>query len=176
MPRLSVVDPAVDSGAGADLLNGPLKNVQINIFKGMATNPAVLKAFVAFSAGVKTGALSDVEHEIIALVCGQKRQCEYCLAAHSHLAMQAGVHDQEVLNIRKGQASDDRHQSLIDFVTAILDTEGFVSDDQLANFRAAGFSDAAVIEVIGGIAVNTMTNLFNHVHETEVDFPVPAAV
>ncbi len=33
-----------------------------------------------------------------------------------------------------------------------------------------------MIEVIGAMAVMTFTNLYNHVNETEVDFPVPAAV
>ena len=32
MPRLTSIDPATDTGAGADLLNGPLKEKQINIF------------------------------------------------------------------------------------------------------------------------------------------------
>jgi len=176
MPRLATVDPANESGPGTDLLNGPLKDKQLNIFKGMATNPGVLKAFLAFSSGVKAGELSDLEHEVVALVCAQKRSCEYCTAAHAQIAMSLGASEQDVASIRRGSNEDDRAQALITFVLAILDTEGFVSDDQLESFRSAGFSDGAVIEVIGAVAVNTMTNLFNHVHETEVDFPVPAAV
>ena len=39
-----------------------------------------------------------------------------------------------------------------------------------------GFCRSVVIEVLAAIAVNTFTNLFNHVNETEVDFPVAAAV
>ena len=59
---------------------------------------------------------------------------------------------------------------------AILDSDGFVSDNQLDSFRRVGYDDAAAIEVIGQITAMTFTNLFNHVNETEVDFPVPASV
>ena len=32
MPRLDTIDPTTDTGAGADILNGPLKEKQINIY------------------------------------------------------------------------------------------------------------------------------------------------
>ena len=75
-----------------------------------------------------------------------------------------------------GVGADGRMQSLIEFTMAVLDSHGFITDEQLQSFRDAGFDDAAIIEVIGQIAVMTFTILYNHVNETEVDFPVPAEV
>lgn len=176
MPRLNVVDPKTDTGPGADILNGPLKDKQVNIFKGMANNPGVLKAFLAFAGGVKAGSLTDAEHEVVALVTAALRKCDYCTAAHTQIAQGTGLTEDQIEQIRRGQGADDRQQALIDFTKAILETDGFVSDDQLNTFKNAGFDDAAVVEVIGAITVNTFTNLFNHVNETTVDFPEPAAV
>lgn len=176
MPRLHVIDPSNETGPGADLLNGPLKKKQINIFKGLANNAGVLEAFIAFSGGSKGGALTDAEHEVVALVTAQKRNCEYCLAAHTQIARLTGINEDMALDIRRGQSSDAKQQSLVDFTAAVLETDGFVSDEQLQAFKAAGYDDAAVIEVIAGITVMTFTNLFNHVNETEVDFPVAATV
>ena len=176
MPRLGLIDPTTDSGPGADLLNGPLKEKQINIFKGLAVHDGVLQAFLGFAGGAKGGALTDVEHEVVALVCAAKRKCEYCTAAHSVIAAGAGLSDDQVVAIRKGNVDDDRHQALIDFTAAIIESDGFVSDDQLAAFRGAGYDDKGVIEVIAAITVNTFTNLYNHVNETAVDFPEPAAI
>lgn len=176
MPRLNIVDPASDTGAGADLLNGPLKSKQINIFKGMATNAGVLKAFLSFAGGVKAGALTDAEHEIVALATSQKRHCEYCLAAHTQIAKGAGIAEDLALKIRQGQVEDPKQQALIDFVHAVIETDGFVTGEQLEAVRGAGYDDAAIIEVLAEITVMTFTNLFNHVNETEIDFPVPAAV
>ncbi|MEC9156689.1 MAG: carboxymuconolactone decarboxylase family protein, partial [Planctomycetota bacterium] len=80
------------------------------------------------------------------------------------------------LEARRGNAEDERHQALLDFVAAVMETKGYVSDEQLADFMDAGFDDGAVIEVIAAISVNVFTNFYNHVHATEVDFPAPPAV
>ena len=66
MPRLTHIDPATDTGAGADLLNGPLKEKQINIFKGLAAHPPVLEAFIAWAGGAKGGTLTPVEGDLSA--------------------------------------------------------------------------------------------------------------
>lgn len=176
MPRLAIIDPATDTGPGADFLNGPLKSKQINIFKGLAVNSGVLQAFIQFVGGVKGGALTEAEHEIVSLVASEKRRCQYCLAAHTQIAKGAGIDEETALGIRRGQIDDDKRQALIDFTTAILETDGFVSDQQLNDFRNAGYDDAAVIELIGALAVIGFTNLYNHVNETEIDFPVAATV
>ena len=176
MPRLKAIDPATDTGPAADFLNGPLKAKQINIFKGIGANAGVLEAFVGFAGGVKAGSLTPAEHEVIALTTGQVNGCDYCLAAHTQVGKGVGIDEEQALSIRQGTSDDPRTQALIDFTRAILETKGYVSDEQLDAFRGAGFDDAAVVEVIGGIAVNTFTNLFNHVHETEIDFPVAATV
>ena len=36
---------------------------------------------------------------------------------------------------------------------------------------AAGFSEGEVAEIVANVALNIFTNYFNHVAETEVDFP-----
>lgn len=176
MARLDIIDPATDQGPGADMLNGPLKGKQINIFKHLAVNPGVLKAFLGFSGGIKTGVLSEKEHEVVALTVAQQRDCDYCLAAHSMMAKGAGFSEDDVLAIRRGSPSDGRHEALATFTRRILDTDGYVDDADLEAFRAAGFDDAAVIEVIAEMAVMQFTTLFNHVNGTAVDFPQPAAV
>ena len=58
MPRLSTIDPTIDTGEGVDLLNGALKEKQLNIFKGLAAHPSVLRSFLAWSQESKGGALT----------------------------------------------------------------------------------------------------------------------
>jgi len=176
MPRLNVIEPKTDTGPGADLLNGPLKKKQINIFKGMANNAGVLKAFVNYISGVKAGALTDAAHEIVQLVMAQENHCEYCTAAHTQMAMGAGLSEDDVVGVRRGTVSNDRYQALADFTRKVWETNGYISDEDLQAFKDAGYDDAAVIEVLAEMSVAVFTNLFNHVNETQVDFPEPAAV
>lgn len=41
--------------------------------------------------------------------------------------------------------------------------------------RAAGYSDAEIVEIVLVVAENILTNLLNIVADTEIDFPVVRA-
>ncbi len=176
MPRLRTIDPTADTGAGADLLNGPLKEKQINIFKGLAAHPTVLKAFMGWSQGSKGDTLTPQEHEVVQLLAAEKFHCDYCLAAHTKIAQGTGISEEDCINIRRRQSSNPKTQALIDFTAESLDTYGNVSDETLESFMSAGFNSEAAIEVVAGISVMTFTSFYNHVHDTVVDFPEAAPV
>lgn len=176
MPRLDTVDPTTDTGAGADLLNGPLKEKQKNIFKGLAAHPTVLEAYMAWGQGAKGGALTPIEWEIVQLVAAEKFHCTYCTAAHTLIAGGAGITEEDCVNIRKRHSDDPKLQALINFTAEVLDTTGNVCDETLAAFMDAGYNTKAAIEVIAGISVLTFTSFYNHVHETVVDFPEAVTV
>ena len=174
MPRLATVEPKDATGASAHILAA----APINIYKGMAAHPKVFEAFVAFmKACGEGGALTKAEKELVMLLVSERRHCDYCLAAHTRIAMGAGLTADEALDARRGKGRDARAQAILDFAGAVLAKDGFVSDEDLAAFRDAGFTDQAVIEVVAAITTMTFTNLYNHIHETVVDFPaVPALV
>jgi alkylhydroperoxidase family enzyme len=46
-----------------------------------------------------------------------------------------------------------------------------VSDADFAELRAAGFTDAEVVEVIAHVALNLFTNYVNIAFDVPVDFP-----
>ena len=47
-----------------------------------------------------------------------------------------------------------------------------VSDEDLRLVKAAGYSEAQVIEIVMHVALNTWTNYVNEVAKTDIDFPV----
>jgi uncharacterized peroxidase-related enzyme len=161
MPRLAIVEPKDATGEAAKVL---------------AAHPEIFSAFLAFSRGVDHAhALTKAEKEIVTLFVAEQRHCAYCVAAHTKIAGGAGVDAMRALAARRGQASTPKEQALLDFTSAVLAKNGFVSDGDLAGFRGAGYDDRAAIEVIALITLMTFTNLYNHVHDTVIDFPpVPA--
>ena len=171
MPRLKTIDPTTDTGAVAELLNGPLKEKQINIFKGLAAHPPVLKAFLGWATGSKGGALTPIEGEVVQLVTAEKNQCTYCASAHTKVATGSGLSEEEVINIRRRQSDDAKIQALINFTAEAVDTAGNISDETLQAFMDAGYSTEAAIEVVAGISVMTFTSFYNHINNTELDFP-----
>jgi hypothetical protein len=60
---------------------------------------------------------------------------------------------------------------VIRFARKVVDQRGQVSDADIAGVRAAGLNDGAIAEVVANVALNIFTNYFNHVAETDIDFP-----
>jgi uncharacterized peroxidase-related enzyme len=176
MPRLNVVDPASAEGRAKELLQGPLKDKPLNIFKGLANSGAALDAYVSMSGALSNGELSAKEREAIALALGEANNCDYCTAAHTAIAKQAGMSEGETVAARRGEADDEKMKALITFVLKLRDASGFVEDRDVQAMRDAGYSDGGIAEAVANYALNVFTNYFNHVNETEVDFPKAPAM
>lgn len=175
MPRLKVIDPDKAEGRAKELFDGPLKTKRLNIFKGMANAPAALDAYLAFSGALSKGQLSAAERELIALAIAEANSCDYCRAAHTAIGKGAGLSDAETVAARRGAIeSNKRQDAIVKFALKLHEKRGSVSDQDLKEFRAAGFDDQHITEVVGNYALNVFTNYFNHVNDTAVDFPTPA--
>ena len=114
---------------------------------------------------------SDREREQIALAVAGFDRCEYCASAHTFLGKKLGLSEQETQQNLKGSSETPKVDSLIKFCLSILAKKGNVSDQELSAVRAAGFSDAQIVEIIANVCLNIFTNYFNHVAGTEIDFP-----
>lgn len=177
MPRLQKIGPEQATGKTREIYDGLIGKMGkvINIFQGMGNSAAVLQAYLNIGGALDAGELSAGEREVIALAISRANDCAYCEAAHTVIAGMAGIDGDEALNIRKGRASDPKHAALAAFALAVQNTRGYVSDEQLAAIRAAGYGDGAITEAVLVVAQTLFTNFFNHVNETEIDFPdVPA--
>ncbi|TWU20482.1 Alkyl hydroperoxide reductase AhpD [Novipirellula galeiformis] len=176
MPRLHVVTP--------DQTSGPLKETYdeltsqmgkvVNIFQGMANSPAALKAYLSMTAALAEGELSPQDREVIYLAVSEQNGCHYCVSAHTMLAKNVGLSNEETLAARRFLSSDEKLNALLEFVQKVIASRGFVSDEELEAVQAAGYTDGQIAEAIGYIGLATFSNLFNHVHDTPLDFPAAA--
>lgn len=172
MSRLTTIDPATATGHVKEVFDGALKGKHFNIFKAMANSPAALDAYVNLSGAVAHGGLTAAERELIQLTVGQANQCDYCVAAHTLIGKMSGLTDPQTLEARRGSvASNPKYDALAKFTLAIHEKKGHVSDDDVKRFKAAGYADGHVAEVVANYALATYTNYFNHVNNTAVDFP-----
>ncbi len=172
--RIQQIDPATAQGPTRQLLDGvagQLGGVP-NILKTFAQSPAVLKGYLGFSGALAGGKLDAGLREQIALTVAGANRCDYCASAHSVLAQKAGVGADETVRNLNGRAGDTRTATALQFAQALVIQRGRVSDNELEAVRSAGFSDEEIVEIIGHVALNLFTNYFNHVADTEIDFPV----
>ncbi len=147
-----------------------------NLYATLGHSPAALKAILDFGETLGSGEFTPQEVESIALAVGQENDCGYCLSAHSAIGKMVGFSEEETLQLRQGSIQDPKLSALTQLAQAIVVTRGRPDQALLDNFFNAGYSKAAFAELIGFVALNTYTNYFNHIAQTEIDFPVAAGV
>jgi hypothetical protein len=57
------------------------------------------------------------------------------------------------------------------FARKVVQDRGVVADSDVEQIRRASYTDGEVGEIVANVALNIFTNDFNHVADTEVDFP-----
>lgn len=148
-----------------------------NLIATLANSPAAVNAYVGMSGALAGGSLSPQLRESIALTVGQVNDCEYCLSAHSALGRKAGLSEQDVEQARHGTSDRDRERAALQFARLLVEQHGAVGDDDVVAVREAGYTDGEIAEIVANVALNIFTNYFNHVADTEIDFPrAPALV
>ena len=147
-----------------------------NTFAAIAAHgPAALKSVLFADATLAAGTLSKRDQEVIKLVISAAAGCDYCVAAHNHLARLAGVKAEVLKQIREGEPTDDaKRNALVRFVRKLAQSSGTVSNEEFAAIKAAGYSDAQLVEISLAFATTVFTNVFNRINDTEIDFPAVA--
>lgn len=176
MSRLKSVTVDQATGQTAALysaIKGQLGGVP-NLFQALGTNAKVLETYLGLSAA--QASLSGAEKEAVALAVAQANSCAYCLAAHTALGKMSGLSEAEMISIRQGKSNDSKRQALVRFAREVVLEKGNVSDETLKTFKAAGYSESQVPEVVLAVVQNIFTNYFNHVNQTEVDFPAASKI
>ena len=171
--RMNQIAPETAVGQAKQLLDAVKAKLGLvpNITRAMANSPAALEGYLGLSGSLGKGRLSAKNREQIALAVAQANECEYCLAAHSTIGKMVGLTHDEILDSRRGTAVDSKSDALIRFARKLVDDRGRVSGDDLETLREVGFDDGAIAEVVANVALNIFTNYFNHVAETDIDFP-----
>lgn len=176
MPRLKPVDPVTATGRVKEVFEGALRGKTFNIFKAMANSPAALDFYLAMNGALSKASLSATEREVIQLAIAKANGCDYCQAAHSAIGKGAGMSEELILDARRGRPKDPKLAAVARFALALHEKKGFVTDEDVEAFRAAGYGDAALAEVVAVYAAAVFTNYFNHMNGTAVDFPAAPAL
>jgi uncharacterized peroxidase-related enzyme len=144
-----------------------------NLFRLVANSPAALEGYVSLSGALGKGQLPAATRERIALAVAEINGCDYCLSAHTYLGRNvAKLDDAEITANRHGASNDVKADAAVKFAARVTNTRGHITSDDFAAVKAAGYSDAQIIEIVQHVALNTWTNYINTVGETEIDFPV----
>jgi uncharacterized peroxidase-related enzyme len=136
----------------------------------LAESPVALEAYETLFELVGKSSFTPAEQQAAYLATTVLHACEYCTAAHTHLARAAHLDEQAIAALREGKPiADARQQALRVFVETVVRERGWVGDASLAAFLAAGFTRAQVLEVVTIIATKTISNYVNHLTHTPLE-------
>ncbi len=178
MSRIPAVNPANATGQTKKLLQGVESSLGFapNIMRTMANSPAVLQGYLDFSRALSKGNLSPKVREQIALAVSEANNCQYCLSAHSAIGRSVGLSEEAIEDSRKAESTDPKEATVLAFARKVIANRGWVNDEDVAKLRKVGFSHSDIVELLANISIVLFTNYFNHLAETEIDFPPVAAL
>lgn len=172
MPRLKKLEKGQGNPAANELMNTLDGNKKLfNIFRSMANSPAVLDSYLKFSGAMNSAKLDVKQREAIALAVSQANRCEYCLSAHTAIGKGAGLDEPTIKDARQGRSKDRKTQGAVTLARAIIEKRGNVNDGDVKSARDAGLDDGELAEVVATVTQTLFTNYFNHLNQTDVDFP-----
>jgi uncharacterized peroxidase-related enzyme len=142
-----------------------------NLYAAMAHSSAALRGYLGLRDALAGGALGAVERELLALLVAQDNDCEYCVSAHSFRGDRMRISGEDLIRARRADSPNPHTRAVLRLARSVLAQRGRVADDELAEARAAGVTDAEVLEVVAHVALNALSNYVNHVARPPLDFP-----
>lgn len=172
MARINIIENP--EGKAKELLDGIQAKFGMtpNFFKTLAHSPVALEAYLMFMDKLAEGLLDDKLARKIALSSAGTNKSKYCASIHTLMGKGMGIEESELKENLSSKSTDQKTQAALNFVSAIISTQGNVSDSDLEAVRNAGFSDAEIMEIVTHTCFNMLGNYLNLIAQTELDIPL----
>ncbi len=147
--------------ASADILNGVQKawGFVPNLHRVLAESPAALEAYSTLWGIAEKTSFTPQERNIVYLAIIYENECTYCMAGHTNIAA-----------VREGRPiADAKLEALRQFAAKVTRQRGAVSEADVAAFKAAGYDNQAVLDVLVLAATKLISNYTNHLAQTPND-------
>src|SRR6516165_8014183 len=136
----------------------------------MAESPVLVRGFVDLRQTLAGSELSGVEREIVALAVSLENDCDYCTAAHSTFALMQRADEDAVAAARTGDEPEDAQlAALYRFARSLVTKKGHVTDEETQALLDAGYSHAALFDVVAQVGHTTMANLAHNITGAPLD-------
>ena len=143
-----------------------------NMYGVMANSPAMLQSYAqGYALFRENSGFTPAEQEVVFLTISRENECHYCMAAHSFVADNLSMVPAEVTDsIRNDdQIADSKMAELREFTRIMVISRGHPSQNDVAAFVQAGYSENHILDIVLAILVKTISNYSNHVFDTPVD-------
>ncbi|UBU16412.1 carboxymuconolactone decarboxylase family protein [Nonomuraea gerenzanensis] len=163
MRRFAPLEPATAPGRSKELLQDILdrRGSVGEMAATMAHSPALLEGYLNLSRAMKRVKLPRALSEKVSLAVQEWIGCGTCIQAHIEAGRAAGLSEADIALARQGTAADAREAALIAVAVRVLAEPSSLTDADVAELRARGWSDRIIAEIVGVVALNLLTGAFN---------------
>jgi uncharacterized peroxidase-related enzyme len=134
-----------------------------NLHRVLAESPAALEAYATlWGIAEKTG-FTPQERNIVYIAIIYENECTYCMAGRTNLSRVAKVEPEAIFAVREGRPiADPKLEALRQFAAKVTRNRGVVSEADVSAFKAAGYDNRAMLDVLVLAATKLISNYTNH--------------
>jgi alkylhydroperoxidase family enzyme len=141
-----------------------------NLHKALGVSEQALVAYKELHQLFLKTSFTNTEKTVIWQTINYYHQCHYCLPAHTAIAHMLKVDKDIIETVHNGLPLQDEKLRVLQETTYLLvEQRGHLTDEQEAAFKAQGYGDQQLIEIVLGIAQKVMSNYVNHIAQTPID-------
>jgi uncharacterized peroxidase-related enzyme len=141
-----------------------------NLHRVLAESPAAFEAYTTLWKIAEKTSFTAQERNIAYLAIIYENECTYCMASHTNLSRVANVEAAAIAALREGRPmADTKLEALRQFAAKVTRQRGAVSEADVAAFKAAGYDNRAVLDVLVLAATKLISNYTNHLAQTPND-------
>jgi len=158
---------AAERLSAAEKANGFLPN----LLGVLANSPNALETYQTVTGINNRNSLSAVEREVVQITAAVTNGCDFCVAGHTKIAQVALKMDSPLVEaLRKVEAlPNEKLNALAIFTLQVIQKKAQVSDEELAAFKAAGYTEQNALDVVLGVSLATLCNYANNLAKTPIN-------
>lgn len=140
----------------------------------LAASPATYQAYLdTFELFEKKTTLTPLEQQVVFQTSNYENNCHYCMPGHTFIMKLSKMPDEVIEALREGlPIKDAKLQALRLYTQRLLEKRGHLSEAEIEEFIAAGYTPRQALEVLVGLAAKLLSNFTNALAKTELDDPV----
>lgn len=142
----------------------------------LAGAPAAYQAYLdTFALFENNTTLTPLEQQIVFQTSNYENDCHYCVPGHSYIMKSKKMPADVIEALREGiPISDKKLEALRTYTRRVIENRGHLSEVELGEFFAAGYSPRQALEVLVGLSAKLISNFTNALAKTELDEGVKA--
>ncbi len=134
-----------------------------NLFGYMAEAPTTLKAYLQLNDLLGQTSFTGAQLQVALLAVSIENECHFCTVAHHAMSKKFKSNPQSIQALLdKIEIEDAADNLLAKTVVSVMRNKGWLPQEELKAFLAAGFTHQQYLELMLVITIKTLSNYINH--------------